>query len=245
MAGTLKILAVDTDVRILFSVALGLTNNVKGVHFDGYYFWVCDTTHLYQVIVDGANAFICSSVDISATLPGITPALTGMCGNEHFLWFSYLHTTNSYEVAQYTRGGHRVFLLPGFTRTASAGTEWFDICMIGEHYIFSERDTGPLASDEETIMCEIGTGLQVRTTTNRNRMLGMDVDGTNLWKIGNDGKLVVQDLQGYNNLFGPSTTVVSTATEGMKIMNRDCDGRRDFGNKFHNPEGHLLALVHN
>jgi hypothetical protein len=244
MAGTLKILAVDTDVRTLFSVALGLTSNVKGVHFDGYYFWVVDTARIYQVLVEGANAFICRVVDISSTLPGTSPEITGLCGNEHYLWIAYKHTTNSYEVAQYTLDGNRVFLLPGFTRSSAAGTEWFDLCMIGEHYIFSERDAGPAASDEETIMCEITTGLQVRTTTNRNRMIGMDVDGYNLWKIGNDGKLLVQDFQKYGTLFAPAA-IISTATEGLKIMNRDCDGRRDFGHKFYSGEGHLLALVHN
>lgn len=243
MAGTLKIVALDADASTVLSVALGLTSNVKGVHFDGYYFWCADTARIYQVLLDGANAYICSVVDISATLPGTSPEITALCGNEHYLWVAYKHTTNSYEVAQYTKQGNRVFKLTGFDRASAAGTEWFDLALYGDHYIISERDSGPVASDEETVICDLSTGVQVRQTINRNRLVGIEIDGASIWKIEVTGKISKQDIDNFLTYWS-SPAVISTGVAGLTRMSRRYIAA-NHARKISHQGAHFFAVVHN
>lgn len=247
MAGTLKIVSFDSDVRILYSVALGLTNNVKGMHFDGYYFWVADTTDVYQVLIDGTSARIVRSFNVSGVLPGTTPTITAMTGNEHYLWIAYTHTTTQYEVAQFSKDGNYLFRLTGFDVNSAVGSEWRDLALMGEHYLWSQRDTGALASDDGLFQCDLSTGSNVFKLILRSNWLGFSFIGNDV-AVGVDsaGKLTIKDVLMKSMFQAP--TVISTLTEGLDIISRKHLGSAlqfDVPNIIGDIDAHLVALVHN
>ena len=180
MAGNLRIY--DPTFTVIATISIGSATDVRGVCFDGVFFYITNTTHILQCQLTSAGISIIRSIDVTG-LP-FHSENRGIETDGTRFWLSYTGVdpgpplSTLFRVVELDRNGTLIQTLTSFSGSSPASA-WLDLVW-DTKYLWASGASGLAVPNYSTwIQVNPDNDKEVMKYNLRNRYDSLTFDGTN------------------------------------------------------------------